>query len=166
MSIIGVVASEKQTNEIKKQIEKEGLKIEVVCINAKSIENIKNIKFDILIIQEPLEKLKEKQEYVRIMLKSTKYLLLNSDITINEDIFNEVNMKILTYGLKQKATITASSIGERQIIISIQRAFKNINANIIEQQEIPVELAKNDIRNLYNSLIKTAIINIFSTRNR
>lgn len=166
MSIIGIVASEKQTNEIKKQIDKEGLKIEVVCINAKSIENIKNIKFDILIIQDSLEKLKEKQEYVRKMLKSTKYLLLNSDITINEYIFKEVNMKILTYGLKQKATITASSIGERQIIISIQRAFKDINANIIEQQEIPVEPTKNDIRNLYNCLIKIAIINIFNTKNR
>lgn len=166
MSIIGIVASEKQTNEIKKQIDKEGLKIEIVCINAKSIENIKNIKFDILIIQDSLEKLKEKQEYVRKMLKSTKYLLLNSDITINEYIFKEVNMKILTYGLKQKATITASSIGERQIIISIQRAFKDINANIIEQQEIPVEPIKNDIRNLYNCLIKIAIINIFNTKNR
>lgn len=166
MSIIGIIASERQTNQIKKEIKKENIKVEVICINAKSIENIKNIKFEILIIQDSLEKLKEKQEYVRKILKNAKYVLLNTDLSINEDVFKDINVKILTYGLKQKATITASSIEESQVIISIQRAFKDFKGKIIEQQEIPVELVKNSTKNLYNSLIKTSIINIFSTKNR
>lgn len=166
MSIIGIIASERQTNEIKKEIEKENLKVEVVCINCKSIENVKNIKFEILIIQDSLEKLKEKQEYVRKIVKNAEYVLLNTDLSINEDVFKDINVKILTYGLRQKATIIASSIEENQVIISIQRAFRNLEGKIIEQQEIPVEIIKNSTKNLYNSLIKTAIINIFNAKNR
>lgn len=166
MSIIGIISSERQTNQIQKEIEKENIKVEVICINAKSIENVKNIKFEILIIQDSLEKLKEKQEYVRKILKNAKYVLLNTDLSINEDVFKDINVKILTYGLKQKATITASSIEESQVIISIQRSFKDLKGNIIEQQEIPAELVKSSTKNLYNSLIKTAIINIFNAKNR
>ena len=166
MSIIGIIASERQTNKIRKEIQQDGLSVEVVCINSKSIENIKKVKFEILVIQDSLEKLSEKQESIKKTLKNAKYLLLNTDISINEDIFKDVNAKILTYGLKRKATITASSIEENKAIISIQRAFKSLNGNIIEQQEIPVELIKNTTKKLYNSLIKIAIINLIDVKNR
>lgn len=165
MSIIGIIASERQANQIRKEI-KQDLEIELISINYKSIENIKNVKFEIIIIQDSLEKLKEKQEDVKQILKSSKYLLLNTDICINEEVFKDINAKILTYGLKQKSTVTVSSIGEKQVIISIQRAFKNIKGKMIGEQEIPVSLGKNNTRDLYNSLIKTAIINLFSTENR
>ena len=85
---------------------------------------------------------------------------------INEKFLNDINIKILTYGLKTKATITTSSIEEKRIVISIQRAFKDLNGNIIEQQEIPVDLIKNSAKKLYNSLIKTAIINLIDVKNR
>ena len=166
MSIIGIVANKRQNEQIKKQIENENLKLEIICINAKSIENIKNIKFESIVIQTPLEKLQDKQENIKEILKNTKYLLLNTDINLNENLFKDIDVKILTYGLKQKATITVSSIGEKQIIVSIQRAFKNLKGKIIEQQEIPVEISKNTTKDLYNLLIKTCIINIFDTRNR
>ena len=165
MSIIGIIASETETNKIRKEI-KQDLKIELISINYKSIENIKNIKFEIIIIHDSLEKLKEKQEYLKEILKNPKYLLLNTDIAINENIFKDINTKILTYGLKQKSTVTVSSLGEKQVIISIQRAFKNIKGKMIGEQEIPVSLSKNSTKDLYNSLIKMSIINLFSTKNR
>ena len=164
MSIIGIITSHRQTNQIKKEIEKENIKVEAVCINSESIKNVKNIKFEILIIQENIEQQDEK--HIVEILKNTKYLLLNTDIIINENIFKDINIQILSYGLKQKATITPSSIEQNKIIISIQRAFKDLEGNIIEQQEIPVNLIKNDTKNLYNSLIKTAIINILDVKNR
>lgn len=165
MSIIGIIANERQTNQIKKEIENENFKLEVICIDYRSIENVKKIKFEILVIQDSLDKLKEKQNNIKEILKNSKYLLLNTDISINEDIFKDINVKILTYGLKQKSTITTSSIRERQIIVSIQRAFKDIRGRVIEQQEIPAELIKNSTKDLYNSLIKIAIINILGTQN-
>lgn len=165
MSIIGIIADERQSNQIKKQINQENSNLEFVCINYKSIENIKNIKFKILIIQDPLEKLKEKKEYIKKIIKSTKYVLLNADINIKEENFKDIDLKILTYGLKQKATITVSSMEKERAVISIQRAFKNLKEKVIEQQEIPVRLIGNSSRNLYNSLIKIAIIKLENDKN-
>lgn len=164
MSIIGIVTGERQAKELKKQVEEENLKVEIICINYKSIENIKNVKFEILIIHDSLEKLKEKQVNIKQMLKSAKYVLLNSDIVVKEKFFKDINVKILTYGLKQKSTITASSMEEKRAIISIQRAFQNLNGEIIEQQEIPINLMKDRVKDLYNSLIKIAIIKIYTAK--
>lgn len=166
MSIIGMIASEKQTKQIRKDLEQEeNLKVEVVCINSNSIENVKNIKFEILIIQDSLEKFKENIKYLEAIFKNTKYLLLNTDININKKFFDNIKVQILTYGLKQKATLTVSGI-EEKIIISMQRAFKNLNGNIVEQQEISKGSTKNGTKDLYNSLIKIAIINILGGENR
>ena len=166
MSIIGIIANQRQTNEIKKEIEKEKLKLELIYINNKSIENIKNIKFEIVIIQDSIEKLNKNQDNIKDILKNTKYLLLNTDLSIEEEIFKDIKAKMLTYGLKQKSTITASSIKEQQMIVSIQRAFENFSGEIIEQQEIPVKLIKNSTKDVYNCLIKTAIINILGGKTR
>ena len=165
MSIIGIIAKEKRVNQIKKQIEKENLNIEFVCINNKSIKNLRNIKFEIFIIEDSLIKLQENKEYIKDIMKKAKYILLNSDINISEENFKDIEIKILTYGLKQKSTITISSIKEEKILISIQRAFKNLNEKTIEQKEVPVELDVNSDKNMYNLLIKLAIMELISGKN-
>ena len=165
MTIIGIIAKEKRVNQIKKQIEKENLNIEFVCINNKSIKNLRNIKFEIFIIEDSLMKLQENKEYIKDIMKKAKYILLNSDINISEENFKDVELKILSYGLKQKSTITISSIKQEKILISIQRAFKNLNEKIIEQKEVPVELDENSDKNMYNLLIKLAIMELISGKN-
>ena len=165
MSIIGIIAKEKRVNQIKKQIQKENLNIEFVCINNKSIKNLRNIKFEIFIIEDSLMNLQENKEYIKDIMKKAKYILLNSDINISEENLKDVELKILTYGLKQKSTITISSIKQEKILISIQRAFKNLNEKIIEQKEVPVELDVNCDKNIYNLLIKLAIMELISGKN-
>lgn len=165
MSIIGIIAKEKRVNQIKKQIQKENLNIEFVCINNKSIKNLRNIKFEIFIIEDSLMNLQENKEYIKDIMKKAKYILLNSDINISEENLKDVELKILTYGLKQKSTITISSIKQEKILISIQRAFKNLNEKIIEQKEVPVELDVNSDKNIYNLLIKLAIMELISGEN-
>ena len=165
MSIIGIIAKEKRVNQIKKQIQKENLNIEFVCINNKSIKNLRNVKFEIFIIEDSLMKLQENKEYIKDIMKKAKYILLNSDINISEENFKDVELKILTYGLKQKSTITISSVKQEKILISIQRAFKNLNEKIIEQKEVPVELDVNSDKNMYNLLIKLAIMELISGKN-
>lgn len=163
MSFIGIISSEKQTQQIKKEIgnQLKDLKVEIICINSKSIENIKNIKFETIIIYDNLEKLKQQETYIKEIILNSKYLVLNADANINSQILKNINVKTITYGLNQKATITASSIGENEIIICIQRAFKNLYNKVIEQQEIRANLENNNIRNIYDALIKVIIINIY-----
>lgn len=157
---IGVVANSSNVKQIKKDII-ENLKSEVISINSKSIENVKNIKFETIIIQDLMENLKDKTIYLKEILKNTKYILLNSDLIIDSEIFENVRAQIITYGLKQKSTITMSSIENNPAIISIQRSFKNLKGEIIEQQEIPIKINENQAKKTYNLLIKTAIINIY-----
>ena len=159
MFIIGIIANSSYAKQIKREIE-QSLRAEIILINSKSIENIRNIKFDIIIMQNVMESLKEKKAYLREILKNTKYLLLNADLNVESELFEKIKAKILTYGLKQKSTITISGIQYNPAMISIQRAFKNVNGEIIEQQEIPMQLKEKGSNNIYNSLIKTAIINI------
>jgi len=161
MFIIGVIANSSQSKKIKKEIYDE-LKAEVIWINSKSIENIRNIKFEIIIMQELPEKIKENKDGLKTILKNSKYLLLNTDLVLDSEIFESTNAKIITYGLKLKATITISSIEEKQAIISIQRAFENLQGKIIDRQEIPIELKERGSNYIYISLIKIAIINICS----
>ena len=141
------------------------MNIEFVCINNKSIKNLRNIKFEIFIIEDSLMKLQENKEYIKDIMKKAKYILLNSEINISEENFKDVELKILTYGLKQKSTITISSVKQEKILISIQRAFKNLNEKIIEQKEVPVELDVNSDKNMYNLLIKLAIMELISGKN-
>jgi len=164
MFIIGIIASGVQVKQIKKEIEQENLNAKVIWINAKSIENIRNIKFEIVIMQNLSEKLKDKKINLKKILKNSKYLLLNTDLIIEQEMFEGINAKIITYGLRQKATITTSSIEEKLTIVSIQRAFENLQGELIEMQEIPTQLKNKGVNNIYNSLIKTAIINIYGTK--
>ena len=142
---IGVVANSSNVKQIKKDII-ENLKSEVISINSKSIENVKNIKFETIIIQDLMENLKDKTIYLKEILKNTKYILLNSDLIIDSEIFENVRAQIITYGLKQKSTITMSSIEDNPAIISIQRSFKNLKGEIIEQQEIPIKINENQAK--------------------
>ena len=72
MPFIGIISKENDSNFIKNTITKNSKtnKFEIVNINKKSIENIKNIKFDILVVNENIE----------YLLKVSKYL---------EDIINK-----------------------------------------------------------------------------
>lgn len=168
MSFIGMFVKQKEAEQLKKEIEKEtkDFSIEIIAINSNSIENIRNIKFDVIVITDELEKLKEKKSFIKEILYNSKYLVLNSDINSDINEIKEINVKTITYGLNQKATITASSIKEDEIIICIQRAFKDIKEKIVEQKEVKRKLRKNNIKNIYNSLIKESIINIYSAKNR
>lgn len=163
MFLIGVIANQKQIEQVRKEIE--DLKVEIVAINPNCIENVKNIKFDITIVYDTIEMFKDKEKYVKSILSNSKYLLLNADANIENEILKGINVKMITYGLNQKSTITASSIGENEIIICIQRAFRDIDDNIVEQKEVRSKLEKNNIKNIYNSLIKVAIINILAGKN-
>ena len=164
MSFIGIIASQKKVDEIKKHLLKyiKDRKVEIIAINTNSIENISKIKFETIVICEDLEKVKSKEKYLTEILKKTEYLIINADLKIDEELLKGVNTKTITYGLKQKSTITISSITENNIIICVQRQIKDINNNIIEPQEINIKVEKNNNQKVYDILNLYSIIKLYN----
>ena len=129
--------------------------MDVIKINETSLENLKNIKFEAIIINTKLNDLKNKKIYIESILKKSNYLIINSDLEMDREIFKDVKLKIITYGLNQKSTITASSITNDDVLICIQRNIQDIKNNIIEAHEFNM---KNNNQSIYNILAISAIL--------
>ncbi len=145
MPFIGVIADEKSENFIRRQIV-EKLKLRessVLFIKEKSIENIKNIKFETIIIARKFKNM----EILKKMLLNTNYLVINTDRIKSIEIFKEYNLKIFTFGFNSKAIVTASSVTEEGVLICIRREFESISGEIIEPQEIKVS-SQEDAENI------------------
>ena len=163
MPFIGIVAKENDSNYIKNEIAKnaESHKFEIININLKSIENIKNIKFDILVVNENIENLLKHSKYLENIISKSLYVIVNSDIKNNLSLLKQLKANIITYGFNAKATITISSIKEENTMLCIQRSIKAINENLIEEQEFNIKIEKNNVKKLYNVLVIFAILNIY-----
>ena len=163
MPFIGIVAKENDSNYIKNEITKnaESHKFEIININLKSIENIKNIKFDILVVNENIENLLKHSKYLENIISKSLYVIVNSDIKNNLSLLKQLKANIITYGFNAKATITISSIKEENTMLCIQRSIKAINENLIEEQEFNIKIEKNNVKKLYNVLVIFAILNIY-----
>lgn len=136
MPFIGVIADEKNENFIRREIV-DNLKLRessVLFIKEKSIENIKNIKFEAIILARKFKNM----EILKKMLANTNYLIVNTDRIKTLEIFNEFNLKIFTFGFNSKADVTASSVTEDGVLICVQREIQTIKGNIIEPQEIKI----------------------------
>ena len=110
----------------------------IIFINDKNILNVKNIKFETIIIDA---KIKNKFE-LRKILSNAKYIILNSDIELDINILNDLNLVVITYGFNNKSTFTVSSIEENDIIICLQRIIFNKKGNEIEPQEYELKIDK------------------------
>lgn len=163
MPFIGIASKINDSNFIKNEIIKNAKlnKFEIININLKSIQNVKNIKFDTIVINENIEELLEHSKYLEDIISKSKYLVINSDIKNNLDWLKNSKTNVITYGFNAKATITISSVKEENTMLCIQRSFKNIEENIIEEQEINIKLKKNNVNKLYNVLVIFAIFEIY-----
>lgn len=156
MCLIGIIAKKKDIKEIKNNLD---IVYEVIEINNKSIENLKNIKFEQIIINKDLALNKQEEEYIKKLINTTKYIIINADINIQ--ILNNIEidkpLKIITYGFNSKSTISISSVKEDYIILSIQREIEKLNNEKIENQEKKIELIKGENNNIYIKIIKFII---------
>ena len=166
MPFIGIVAKENDSNFIKNEVNKNSKlnKFETININLKSIENVKNIKFDILVVNENIENLLNHSKYLEDIISKSLYVIVNSDIKNNLSSLKKAKANIITYGFNAKATITISSIKEENTMLCVQRSLKGIGENVIEEQEISIEIEKNNINKLYNVLVIFAILSIYGEK--
>lgn len=152
MSLIGVIAQKKDFQIIRKEISKEN--VELIEINKESIINLKNVKFEEIIILEDITLKSEEYKYIGEKISEVKYLIVNSDIKINLlkkiDISNPV--KIITFGFNTKATISVSSVKEDKIIVCLQREIKKSDNKILESQEKEIKVSNKNNKKIYNDL--------------
>lgn len=158
MAFIGIITS-KRNEELSKKIFKnlfnENLikRNNVVIINELNVNNIKNVLFETIIINEDNVIIKNKMDSLKKILEKCKFLILNSDIDINLESIYRLKLTVITYGLNLKSTITASSIENEKVQICLQRSIKNINNKIIEPKEIYVDTKKYDIYRVMEQII-------------
>ena len=134
MFFIGIVSEEKNEKHIKDILKQKIENENVVFINEKNIENIKNIKFKIIVLNKGID-----NKNIKNILLNAEYLILNSDINVKIDLIENLDLKVITYGFNSKSTVTASSVTEEEMLICVQRNIINIKGKKIEPQEINIE---------------------------
>lgn len=166
MPLIGIIARENDSNFIKNELNKNACynSFEVININNKSLENIKNIKFDTILVKENIKELLEDSKYLEFIINKSKFLIINSDIEDNNQILKNDKKNIIKFGFSSNASITFSSIRDENIMICIQNKLEDINNKIIEEQENLVRIEKNNMNKLYNVLGIYAIFSIYGEK--
>ena len=139
MSFIGIITNIKNETYMSKILEKVFVEEQIIFITDKNIENMRNIRFESIVIDTKLEQI----EYLKAILLNTKYVILNADIVLKTDILENLNLVVISYGFQNKATFTVSSVEESTIIICLQRIIKSISGKKYEPQEFEVKNNQN-----------------------
>lgn len=147
MFFIGIITNQKNELYVRKELKDQN----IIFINDKNITNMRNIKFDAIVIDS---KLNNKQD-LRKILANTKYLILNADIEFDLKLIENLSLTIITYGFNSKSTFTVSSITENNIIICLQRIIFKANGEKIEPEEYQLKYVENIEK---YAIIFTAII--------
>ena len=119
MFFVGIITNQKNETYIKNELVRKMPVENIIFINDKNISNVKNIKFETIIIDA---KIKNKFE-LRKILSNAKYIILNSDIELDINILNDLNLVVITYGFNNKSTFSVSSITENSMIIVYKELF-------------------------------------------
>lgn len=137
MPFIGIISEENNENRIRRfLLEKLSWpESSILYIKEKSVENIKNIRFETILLAKQFKNV----EALKNILKHTTYLVSNVDIEQNWEILKDLELTVITYGFNSKATITASSVEEDQVMVCLQRTMKTREGKQMEPQEIQME---------------------------
>lgn len=140
MALIGILTQNQNKAYLKEELKKRQLE-DIFFLTESTVQNMRNVKFDTFLLGKEITK---EQETIREIAKRTDYFILNSDIKENLQLLENLDLKIITYGYNQKATITTSSVEEGKVIVCLQRGIKNIYQEEVEPQEIKLKSNKND----------------------
>lgn len=139
MSFIGIVCENRNENYIKQILNKRLQNKTIIFFSEESIENLKNIKFETIIIMANNKKIFSKKDILKNIVSKAKYLIINADEEINLDLLEDISLNVITYGFNSKSTITASSVKEESVLLCVQRTIQDFNELKIELQEISIE---------------------------
>ena len=135
MSFIGIVTNQKNEEYIRRVLKEKFNILQIIFINNKNIKDIKNIRFETIVIDSLIEDI----EKLKLIVLNAKYIILNSDWVLNFDILDNVESVVLSYGFNSKSTFTVSSISDGNIIICMQRIIEGALGKKYEPQEFEVK---------------------------
>lgn len=158
MTFVGIISDNKSFQVLKENIDTQDYNL--IQINNKSIDNIKNIKFEIIIINKELKSFEEKKLIIDTLCMNSKYIVINTDLNKEFNFGQKYKDKIITFGLNHKATVTVSSITESNILVYLQRNIKDKNDKLIEVGENQVKINKDNKIKVYEILIIYIILMI------
>ena len=155
MAFIGIISDNQSEKQLKRILDARLNNISkehtIIVINDKSIENIKNIKFETILVMD-LKRVKTRENILNELFKNLKYLVINADMEDSLDVVNNMKLNIITFGFNSKSTITASSV-EEEFLICLQRRIIDINGKILEPQEIEVKILNKKLSNNSHNLM-------------
>ena len=158
MSFIGVICDNRNENLIKQILTKQLRNENIMVFNKENIENLKNIKFETVLVFSNNGKVLSNTKAVKAIIGRSNYLVINADEVINLGLLENMNVNVITYGFNSKSTVTTSSVNEESLLLCVQRTILNINNKKIEPQEISVrkintKMATNTIIGLATTLL-------------
>ena len=151
MTFVGIISDNKSFQVLNENIDTQDYNL--IQINNKSIDNIKNIKFEIIIINKELKSIEAKRFIIDTLCMNSKYIVINTDLNKEFNFGQKCKDKIITFGLNHKASVTISSITESSILIYLQRNIKDKNDKLIEVGEKQVKINKDNKIKVYEILI-------------
>ncbi len=163
MPFIGIISDTKSFESIKEKIKDidEKKAINLIHINSKSIQNIKNIKFEVIVINNEISKLKDYMYTLEKICCNAEYILINTDINKKIEILKNEPKNVITYGLNQKSTVTVSSISETNILIYLQRSIKSKSNKTLEVEEKKIKINEKSRCKTYEIMIIYIIFIIY-----
>ena len=108
MTFIGMISDYKSFENIKEILKKNLIKnINLIHISKRNINNMKNIRFETIIVDSFLNDFKEETLLIKNLCSHARYIAINTDINLEiPECIKELRPNIITYGLNQKATVT------------------------------------------------------------
>lgn len=153
MTFIGIISDYKSFEKIEEHFLDKKLDISLIHINKNSIPNMKNIKFETILIDSNLKEFDREKRIIEQISSNAKYLIINTDMNAKSDLDAHIKEKMITYGLNQKSVVTVSSITDTGILICLQKNIINIKNNICEVGEQLIKLKEKTKLKLYEILI-------------
>ena len=136
MTFIGMISDHKSFDKVKEELKEPQL--ELININKKSIGNIKNIKFEIIIINSNLENFTNEINIIEKLCSKSKYVIINTDtnilIYLQKNILNRKN-QIIEIGEKRIKISENERVMVYEILIIYIIYLINDNSIINKTQE-------------------------------
>ena len=160
MVLIGIVANKKCFETIRLEIMKKDNQMNIIHISLKSLENMKNIKFDTVIIENDLEKYQDYKEQLKKICREASYVIVNTDM--NPEYREIKTQSLITFGINQYANVTISSNSEENVLIYWQKSINNKAGNKIEIEERRIKKDENNNLKIDEILILYSIFKIYN----